>query len=157
METAGFCKCFTSKAFPWDTCEMFYFAKLSFFIHTICTYTIYTYITHRCWRVLLRKNPSHKHWELEIVIPTILYTITCGFSLLLPLHFHNIERLIAQTLTTPFQSVKWGFGAAGKYWKKPGFGGCNRAYCGIWRARQNLSPRSLVGIGAWRAQVHWVN
>ena len=23
---------------------------------------------------------SHKLWELEIVIPTILYTITCGFS-----------------------------------------------------------------------------
>ena len=38
---------------------------------------------------------------------------------LLPLHFHIIERLIAQTLTTPFQSVKWSFGTAGKHWKKP--------------------------------------
>ena len=36
------------------------------------------------------------------------------FSHLLPLNFHTIERLIAQTLTTPFQSVKWSFGAAGE-------------------------------------------
>ena len=26
------------------------------------------------------KNPSHKPWELEVVIPTILYTIACQFS-----------------------------------------------------------------------------
>ena len=28
------------------------------------------------------------------------------FPQFLPLHFYTIERLIAQTLTTPFQSVK---------------------------------------------------
>ena len=27
-----------------------------------------------------KENPSHKSWELEIVIPTFLYTIACGFS-----------------------------------------------------------------------------
>ena len=79
METVGFCECFVGKAFPRDTHETFCFAKLSFLIHTICTHTIYTPITHICWGVLLRKNPSHKPWELEIVIPTILYTIACGF------------------------------------------------------------------------------
>jgi len=73
------------------------------------------------------------------------------FPQLLPLHFHTTERLIAQTLTTPFQSVKLGFGAAGKHWKKPSFGGCNRAYCGIRRARQDTVSRSLVGVGALRA------
>ena len=41
----------------------------------------YTHITHRCWGVLLRENSNHKPWELEIVIPTYLYTFACGFSL----------------------------------------------------------------------------
>ena len=80
METAGFREYLTGKAFPRDTRETFCFSRLSFLIHTFCAYTIYTYITHRCWEVLLRENPSHKPWELEIVIPTILYTIACGFS-----------------------------------------------------------------------------
>ena len=98
-----------------------------------------------------RENPSHNPWEWEIVIPTILYTIHCGFPQLLPLHFHIIERLIAQTLTTPILSVKWGFGAAGKYWKKLSFGRCNQVYCGIRRARQDTVLRSLVGVGVWWA------
>ena len=80
METTGFCECFAGNAFSRDTCETFCFARFSFLIHIICTHTIYTPITHKCWGVLLSENPSHKHWELEIVIPTILYTITCGFS-----------------------------------------------------------------------------
>ena len=71
---------FASKAFRRDTRETFCFVELSYLIHTICTHTIYTPITHRCWRVLLRENPSHYPWELEIVIPIFLYTIHCGFS-----------------------------------------------------------------------------
>ena len=73
------------------------------------------------------------------------------FPQLLPLHFYILERLIAQTLTTPILSVKWGFGAARRHWKKPSFGGCNRAYCGIQRVRQDTVSRSLVGVRAWRA------
>ena len=80
---ASFCECLAGKPFPRDTCKTFCFAELSILIHSICTHTIYTHITHRCWGVLLRENPSHKPWELEIVIPTILYTIHCGFSLTL--------------------------------------------------------------------------
>ena len=98
-----------------------------------------------------RENPSHNPWEWEIVIPTILYTIYCSFPQLLPLHFYILERLIAQILTTPILSVKWGFSAAGKYWKKPSFGRCNRANCKIWKVRQDTVPRNLVGVGAWRA------
>ena len=49
-------------------------------IHTFCTHTIYSLITHICWGVLLRENLNHKPWELEIFIPTILYTIHYGFS-----------------------------------------------------------------------------
>ena len=40
------------------------------------------------------------------------------FPHLLPLHSKIIERLLAQTLTTPSESVKWRFGAAGKHWKR---------------------------------------
>ena len=79
METAVFREYLASKAFPRDTRKTFCFARLSFLIHTFYAYTIYSHITHRCWGVLLRENLSHKPWELEIVIPTYLYTFACGF------------------------------------------------------------------------------
>ena len=79
---------------------------------------IYPHYPHIESSAFQRENPSHYPWEWEIVTPTILYTIHCGFSQLLPLHFQILERLIAQTLTTPILSVKWGFGAVGKNWKK---------------------------------------
>ena len=78
MDTTVSCE--YRKAFLRDTRETFCFAKLSILIHTFCAYTIYTHITHKCYGVLLRENPSQTPWELEIVIPTILYTIACGFS-----------------------------------------------------------------------------
>ena len=34
---------------------------------------------------------------------------------------------MAQTLTTPNLSVKYGFGASGKHWKEPIIGGCKWA------------------------------
>ena len=74
------CECPAGKTFPQDTRKTFYFVELSYLIHAFFTHTIYTLITHRCWRVLLRENPNHKPWELKIVIPTFLYTIYYGFS-----------------------------------------------------------------------------
>jgi len=42
--------------------------------------------------------------------------------------------------------------ALGNCQKKPvRLGGCNRAYCAIQKARQDMVSRSLVGVGAWRA------
>ena len=82
-------------------------------------YYIYPHYPYMLRSAFQRENLSHYPWEWKIVIPTILYTIHCGFPQLLPLHFQIHETLIAQTLTTHILSVKWGFGAAGKHWKKP--------------------------------------
>ena len=60
--------------------ETFYSASLSSLIHTFCANTIYTHITHKCWGKLLRENSSQTTWELEIVIPTILYTFVLEIS-----------------------------------------------------------------------------
>ena len=98
--------CFKSILWVRPSHETFYSANLYYLIHIFYTHTIYTHITHNCWGVLLRENPSLKPWELEIIIPIYLCTYACGFPQLLLLHFHTIKRLIAQTLTTPFQSVK---------------------------------------------------
>ena len=68
-----------------------------------------------CFR---KKNPSHKPWELEIIIPTILYIIACGFSSTptsqFPCHWEVNSLNTYHTL----QSVKWGFGVVRKHWKK---------------------------------------
>ena len=36
-------------------------------------------------------------------------------------------------------------------------GECKRAYCKIRKAREDMTPRSSLVVGAWRAQVHWVD
>ena len=60
-------------------------------------------------------------------MPTIIYTFSLDFPLLLPLHLYIIERFLAQTLTTPNLSVESSFGAFRKHWKEPLNGGCNWA------------------------------
>ena len=118
--TAGFHEYFAGKAFPRDTCETFCFTILTYLIYYVFTHTIYIIITHILRGVSFREKTLDKNpWELEIVIPTILYTILCSFSQLLPLHIQILVRLIAQTLTTHILSVKWGFGVIRKHWKKP--------------------------------------
>ena len=72
--------CFTTSSRVRTSRETFCSAKLYYLIHTFWTHTIYTFITHKCKGELLRENPSKKTWELEIVIPTILYTFVCGIS-----------------------------------------------------------------------------
>ena len=135
MVTTSFRKCLADKAFPRDTREIFCFAELLYLIHTICSHTIYTHITHRCWGVLLRENPSHYTWELEIVIPIILYTIHCGFSSTpTSLYPYPWEVDSPNTFHTLLE-CQVRFWCCWKHWKKPSFGRCNRAYCGIRRAR----------------------
>ena len=78
METVVSREYLVGKVFLGDTRETFCSASLSSLIHTFCAYTIYTHITHKCWVELLRVNSSQTTWELEIVIPTILYIFVLG-------------------------------------------------------------------------------
>ena len=90
--------------------KTFCFARLCYLIHTFCTHTIYTHITHKSWGVLQRENPSHKPWELEIVIPTILYTIACGFSSTLtsPFPYHwEVDSLNTYHIHSECQVIFW--------------------------------------------------
>ena len=50
--------CLTSISRVRSSRETFCFSRLSILIHTFCAYTIYTHITHKCWGMLLRENPS---------------------------------------------------------------------------------------------------
>ena len=118
--TASFYEYFAGKTFSRNTCKTFCFTILAYLIYYVFTYTIYTIITHKLrWVPFKEKTLDKNPWELKIVIPTILYTILYSFPQLLPLHIQILERLIAQTLTTPILSVKWGFGVTGKHWNKP--------------------------------------
>ena len=101
------------------------------FSHTF-TNTIQTLITHEIVRRTrsfskknLREKILAKHLRVRDCLPTIIYTISLKFPLLLPLHFHFLERFLTQTLTSPILSVERSFGAYGKHWKKPLSGGCN--------------------------------
>ena len=128
------------------------------FWYTLSVPTLYipplpTYVEEWFWEKTLATNLRVR----DCYTHNSLHNPLWFFTQLIPLHFYILEKLIAQTFTTPILSVKWGFDAAGKHWKKPDFGECNRAYYGIQRARQDTIPRSLVRVGAWKAQVHWVD
>ena len=78
--TASFHEYFTDKAFPQDIRKTFCFAILAYLLHYVFTHIIYNIITHILWGVLFQiENPRYNPWELEIVIPRILYKIHCGF------------------------------------------------------------------------------
>ena len=80
MEIVVSCEYLAGKAFSRDTCKTLYSASLSSLIHTFCAYTTYTHITHKCWGELLKENTRQTTWELEIVIPTLLFTFVLGIS-----------------------------------------------------------------------------
>ena len=62
-------------------CYFCYVVLLSIFPHYI--YPHYPHIVRSAFQ---RENPIKYTWELEIIIPTIIYTFSYGFPLLLPLH-----------------------------------------------------------------------
>ena len=152
METVVFREWLAGKAFPRDTRKTFGLSSLSFLIHTSCAYIIYTHITHRCWGVLLKENPSHKPWELEIVIPTYLYTFTCGFSSTptspFPYHWEIDSPNIYQTLSECSVGI-WCYWEALEEAKD---GRCNmELVAGFGELDKTKVWCNLVGVGAWRA------
>ena len=80
--------------------------KLYFALPSLYPYYIYHHYPQIIRNAFQRKNPRKYTWELKIVKPTIIYTFSCGFPQLLPLHLYILESLLAQTLTTPILSVK---------------------------------------------------
>ena len=141
--------------YPWNIlfCQFVISDTPGLYPHYI--YPHYPHIKRSTFQI---KNPSHYPWEWEIVIPTILYTIHCGFPQLLLLHFQIFKRLIAQTLTTPILSGKWGFGVTRKHWKKPFvLVDAIELNCIIRRFREDKASLSQLVAGAWRARVHGVN
>ena len=121
-------ECLTDKTFFAKYLRNILFSYLVMFVlPSLYPQYIYPHYPHIIMSTFQRENPKKYTWELEIVISTIIYTFPCGFPLLLPFHIQILKRLIVQTLTTPNLSVKWGFCVAGKYWKEPIIGRCNRA------------------------------
>ena len=92
--------------YPQNTLFCYFGLSAPPFLHPHYIYSYYLYIVRSAFQ---RENLSKHIWELEIVIPTIIYTSFVVFLILLPLYIHILERLIAQILTTPNLSVKWGF------------------------------------------------
>ena len=152
METAVSHEYLAGKAFLQDTRETFCSAKLYYLIHTFCTYTIYTHITHKWCRELLRENPSQNTWELEIVIPTILYTFVSGISSSPTSPFPYHWEVNSQNNYHTFWECPVRFWCCwGNIGRSQGWQMQHGACCGIWRARQDMVPRNLIGVGAWRA------
>ena len=75
---------FTSVSRVKPSCEILTKHSILPFCHiwytrSLLTLYIYPHYPHIERRVFQRENPSHYPWEWEIVIPTIFYTIHCGF------------------------------------------------------------------------------
>ena len=64
---------------------------------------------------LLRKKTLAKHLRVINFLPTIIYTASLKFLLLLPLYLHILERFLTQTLTSPILSVERSSGVYEKY------------------------------------------
>ena len=80
MKTAVFREYLTGKHFSRDTRKTFYSADCTIW-YTLSEPTLYIpSLPTKCKRELLREYPSKNTWELETVIPTILYTFVCGIS-----------------------------------------------------------------------------
>ena len=109
MVTAGFRKFLVGKAFLRDTYETLCFAIFSYLTHSVSTHTIYTHITHILRGVFFREKTLATTLESQRLLypqSSTQYTIHYDFSQLLPLNLQILERLIAQTLTTPILIVK---------------------------------------------------
>ena len=156
-QPGSFCKCLARNLIPQSTHKTFCLAKSYVLLYQVFTHNIYIYSHYPqiVRSAFQRENPRKYTWELEIIIPTIIYTFPYDFPQLLPLYLHILERLITQTLTTLVLSVKWEFGAVGKYWKEPFIGESNRAELRDSKSKRrqgskkSFGSRSLEGSSTW--------
>ena len=140
------------KAFPRDTNEAFYFANLYYLIHTFCTHSIYTHITHKCWGVLLSEKPNHKPWELEIVIPTYLYTFALGYSSTPTSPFLYHWEVDSPNTYYTFSECWVRFWCCREALEEAKDGRCNMELVAEFRELDKTKvQRNLVGVAAWRA------
>ena len=114
---------FASHSWVRPSCE--WLAKLSAWWFWVCLfiylyqYYINSYYPRNCKKKkkivvfsnkFLREKTLAKHLRVRDCLPTIIYTISLKFPLLLPLHLHILERFLSQTLISPILSVERSFG-----------------------------------------------
>ena len=142
--------------YPWDFL-LGDFLNVTFlpFTHTICTL-----ITHKCKgghseRKTLDRFLYNTHTHLlkrELLILSEEIILASSPFLF---HCHTLKGDLYTNTTHTFSECRECFGAwkiLRIFQKKPvRLGGCNLAYCGIRKVRQDTVPRSLVRVVAWRA------
>ena len=114
------------------------------FTKSLPTLYIYPHYPQIIRSAFQRENPKNYTWEFEIVIPIIIYTFPYGFPQLLPLHLYILERLQAQTLTTPILSVKWDLVLLGSIERSHSFVNAIRLNCENRKAREDKALRSRI-------------
>ena len=72
MVIVSFHECLAGKAFLRDTHETFCFANLSYMIYPVLNHTIYTHITHKCWKVVFREKTLATTLKSERLLHTQL-------------------------------------------------------------------------------------
>ena len=131
------------------------------------THTIYILITHQSKRGYFSKrkpqmgfynttHPPFRDRELLILQKEIIIASSPSLS-----HCHTLRGDLYPNTTHNYSQCRKCFGAweALEIYQKKSvrLDGCNRAYCGIQIASEDKTPRSPLVVGAWRAQVHWVD
>ena len=72
-------ECFARRAIQQSTRETFFLAKSNLLYQIRYPHYKYPYYPWIVRSAFQRENSSKYTWELEIVIPTIIYTFPCGF------------------------------------------------------------------------------
>ena len=90
------------------------------------------------------------HLRVRDCTPTILYTFFFVFLYSYRSNYISFERFLTQMHTSPILSVVSCFGAHGKHWMKPFFGGCNWSYLRDSESQLRLARWSSLVVGTRR-------
>ena len=162
MPSCHFRECLAGKAFPRDSRETFFLELFKCDFSTLHLYYIYPHYPQMYVRPFREKNPRQVFYNTHTPIfqresYSSLVRIHCSlFSFPLPLSY--LERRFVPKHNPHLFRVQWVFlELLGNIGRSQGWQMQHGACCEIQRAGQDTIPRSLVGVGAWRAQVHRVN